>query len=417
MIKVCKFGGSSLRDSCAFNKVKKIILADEDRQIVVVSAPGALRGEKKITDLLIELCFCVKNGGNYEDIIDKIYSRYKNIKDGLDLKFDLDSEIYALKNAVVSKNDSEYIISRGEYICAKMLAQFIGYNFVDAKDVICFDYCGIIDGEKTELNIKNLLKHTKNVVIPGFYGGYRNGKIKLFERGGSDVSGAIISKFVMADTYENFTDVDGVMTADPRVVNNPISIKEISYERIGVMAMLGASVLQQNTLLPVIQANIPVVVKNTFHPDCVGTLISNRQCDELPVVGICNNSEYFLINGIKHTLFGNITALYRLAEGIIGGDVEYVSLNHGELSVVVKSSKQPVVDCNTFYNYKVSPISLIGVVCGKHVFGVIPSAISALDGVNIKFLTISAGCNYFAIGVDRDDELKAVNLLYNNFFA
>lgn len=281
-MKVCKFGGSSLGNCEQIKKVKDIILSDNERKYIVVSAPGKCDGcKEKITDLLIRY-------SDGEDTSDKIKNRFNCITDSLGLKINLSAEFYKIFNF---PHEKDYIVSRGEYLCAVILAEYIGYDFVDAADIIIFS-SGQIDEKETSLKISDMAKKHDHAVIGGFYGS-ENGKIKIFDRGGSDITGAIIAQKTSCDIYENWTDVDGVMSASPRIVDNPHVIETITYRELRELCCMGATVLHEDALIPVKRAKIPVNIRNTNNPEFKGTLIVNsrKKPSGYGIVGISGNQD------------------------------------------------------------------------------------------------------------------------------
>ena len=237
MIKVAKFGGSSVADATQFAKVKKIVEAEKSRKFVVVSACGKTSKEDhKVTDLLY-LCHAhVKYGVDYEPILKMIEDKYYAIKNELQLRINLDDEFAQIRKLMKKDGDIDYIVSRGEYLTARMMADYLNATFVDAKDIIHFSYDGAVDMEKVRKSLAFVANSDRKIVIPGFYGSLPNGKIKVMSRGGSDITGAIIANVIDADIYENWTDVPGIMVADPRLVNNPLSVKRITYAELREMS-------------------------------------------------------------------------------------------------------------------------------------------------------------------------------------
>lgn len=267
MIKVAKFGGSSLSSADGFRRVGEI-LSDTDRRIAVVSAPGKrFPSDVKVTDILLSIC--ARRGiSDTGDMFDRFIERLLSIRDGLKIDFDLESELRTLKENL-ARLPRDYIVSRGEYFCAKLLAKYVGGRFIDAPVAVRFSYSGaqIPAGDDAA---REILKSPLSV-IPGFYGGYPNGEIKLLPRGGSDLSGSIVSRLVGADVYENWTDVDGVKLIDPNLVEDAVSVPEMTYGELRELSRLGASVMQEEAVLPL--AGIPIHVLDTAHPCGRGTWI------------------------------------------------------------------------------------------------------------------------------------------------
>ena len=275
MLKVVKFGGSSLADATQFKKVYNIIKADESRRFVVPSAPGKRNKEDtKVTDLLI-LAFSHRDEADFEEIFKTIRGRYQAIIDELGLDYSLDEEFKTIHDAIKAGVGFDYVVSRGEYLNGLLLANYLGFDFIDAKDVICIDESGNYDAKKTDPLLTAELEKHEYAVIPGFYG-IRNdgsGEIQAFSRGGSDVTGSIVAKCANANLYENWTDVSGFLIADPRIVKKPLPIETITYAELRELSYMGASVLHENSIFPVRSAGIPINIKNTNRPHDPGTLI------------------------------------------------------------------------------------------------------------------------------------------------
>lgn len=283
MIKVAKFGGSSVANAEQFCKVKKIIESDPDRKFVVSSACGKESSEDhKVTDLLFLCEAHVRFGVSYEPIFEQIEAKYNRIKKELGLKLDLEKEFASIRSVMKRGMSTDYLVSRGEYLTSKLLAEFLGYDFADAAEVIAFRYDGEVDMDRTRALIEARVTD-RGLVVPGFYGALPNGVIRIMSRGGSDITGAILANVVDADVYENWTDVSGFLVADPRIVKNPIGIPCINYSELREMSYMGANVLHDDAIFPVKDKNIPINVRNTNDPDNPGTLIM-ADCSEKDAV-------------------------------------------------------------------------------------------------------------------------------------
>jgi len=249
--KVVKFGGSSLASAEQFVKSANIIKAEQSRRFVVPSAPGKrFDGDTKVTDLLISCHTKSVSGENWEGDFCEIESRYNDIIKGLSLSTDLSDKFAVIRENLKKGTTLDYVASRGEYLNGIILADYIGYEFVDAAEVIFFDESGKFDANKTNTVMSERLSGKKNAVIPGFYGSNTDGSIKTFSRGGSDITGAIVARAVMADIYENWTDVSGFLMCDPRIVENPRPIKIITYRELRELSYMGASVLHEDSIFP-----------------------------------------------------------------------------------------------------------------------------------------------------------------------
>ena len=273
-IKVVKFGGSSLADAEQFKKVIDIIRAEPERRYVVPSAPGKrFSGDEKVTDLLYECYEMATLGKPIDEFFEKIASRYRDIVSGLGLDIDLDREFATIKNAMVHKAGRDYAASRGEYLNGKVLACALGFDFVDAADVIFFAENGTLDAERTNSVLHDVLSRHYNAVIPGFYGAMPNDTIRTFSRGGSDITGSIVARAANADLYENWTDVSGFLMADPRIIDNPRVMHTITYTELRELSYMGATVLHEDSIFPVRFAGIPINIRNTNRPQDHGTMI------------------------------------------------------------------------------------------------------------------------------------------------
>ena len=271
---VAKFGGSSLADASQFRKMKDIIEANAARQFIVPSAPGKRNdGDIKITDLLYLLHDAISTTGDVDKIFSQIMERYVSIRDELELTTDIESRVEKILADLKNGASTDYSASRGEYLNGILIADYLGYKFIDAAEVIFFDKNGAYDAARTMKVLPAALKDAGRAVVPGFYGSLPDGSIKTFSRGGSDITGAIVSRAANADLYENWTDVSGFMMADPRIVKYPRVIDRITYRELRELAYMGATVLHEDSIFPVLEAAIPINVKNTNEPEDKGTLI------------------------------------------------------------------------------------------------------------------------------------------------
>ena len=279
MKKVVKFGGSSLASARQFKKVKAIIEADKTRCYVVPSAPGKRDSkDTKVTDMLYQCYDAVCAGESYKRILDQIKKRYTDIIDGLDLNLNLDFEFAKIEENFLKKAGRDYAASRGEYLNGIIAANYLGFTFVDAADVIRFDAEGNFLSEETNEEMREHLASLKQAVIPGFYGAKPDGTIHTFSRGGSDITGSIVARAVQADLYENWTDVSGFLIADPRIISNPKSIEAITYKELRELSYMGATVLHEDAIFPVRKEGIPINIRNTNAPEDKGTLIVEATC-------------------------------------------------------------------------------------------------------------------------------------------
>ena len=310
MKKVVKFGGSSLASADQFKKVGKIIRSDASRKFVVPSAPGKrFSGDTKVTDMLYSCYGAAIREKKFADQLQEIKGRYQEIIDGLGIDFSLDQDFEVIRENFGKKIGRDYAASRGEYLNGKIMAAYLGYEFVDAAEVIRFHEDASFDEETTDQLLAKRLENSEGAVIPGFYGAKADGTIVTFSRGVSDVSGSLVALAVDADLYENWTDVSGFLIADPRIVKNPRSIETITYKELRELSYMGASVLHEDAIFPVRKAGIPINIRNTNAPEDKGTLI---------VEGTCRQPKY-TITGIAGTDgFASITIEKAMMNSEIG---------------------------------------------------------------------------------------------------
>ena len=285
-----KFGGTSLADAGQFRKVRSIIEANPARRFIVVSAPGKRRdGDIKVTDMLEDCLSLALSGGDFETLLEKVKRRYTEIADDLGVNMDFDSEFNIIATCLTAMPHRDYTLSRGEYLSAKLMAAYLGRPFVDPAKCVCFDENGALDEDETQALMEKTLAPLDGAVIAGFYGKNPDGSIKTFSRGGSDVTGALVARAVSADLYENWTDVSGLMDADPRIVPSAKCVESVSYRELRILSYMGASVLHTDAVKPVSQRGIPINIKNTNRPEDAGTLIVPelpREHRRLSVTGV-----------------------------------------------------------------------------------------------------------------------------------
>lgn len=299
MKKVVKFGGSSLASARQFKKVGDIIRADKARRYVIPSAPGKRNSkDEKVTDMLYACYDAASTGGSYKKILEKIKGRYQEIIDGLDLNLNMDHEFDTIEENFVKGIGRDYAASRGEYLNGIVMANYLGYEFIDAAEVVFFDENGVFEADSTNKELSERLAHVERAVIPGFYGSKHDGTIKTFSRGGSDVTGSIVARAIHADMYENWTDVSGFLVADPRVVPDPEVIETITYRELRELAYMGASVLHEDAIFPVRKEGIPINIRNTNKPEDKGTLIVESTCRKprYTITGIAGKKGFCAIN-------------------------------------------------------------------------------------------------------------------------
>ena len=299
MKKVVKFGGSSLASARQFKKVKAIIQADKSRTFVVPSAPGKRDGkDTKVTDLLYQCYDAASSGQSYARILDQIKKRFQDIIDGLDLDLNLDFEFDRIEKNFVSGIGRDYAASRGEYLNGLIMSAYLGFPFLDAADVICFDEKGNFRPEETNHELESSLAQYRQAVIPGFYGAAPDGSIVTFSRGGSDITGSLVARAIHADLYENWTDVSGFLVADPRIIENPVPIETITYRELRELSYMGASVLHEDAIFPVRKEGIPINIRNTNKPEDPGTMIVENTCrnPRYTITGVAGKKGFCAVN-------------------------------------------------------------------------------------------------------------------------
>lgn len=299
MKKVVKFGGSSLASAEQFRKAADIIHADKERRYVVPSAPGKrFPADTKVTDMLYGCYHLAEEGQDYAGELKEIEARYQEIIDGLGLSLSLKEEFETIHKQFQEKAGENYAASRGEYLNSIIMAAFLGYEFIDAAQVIRFDENGDFDPEVTNQILGERLKGMEHAVIPGFYGAFADGRVKTFSRGGSDITGSIVARAVRADVYENWTDVSGFLVADPRIIENPEAIETITYKELRELSYMGAGVFHEDAIFPVRREGIPINIRNTNKPENAGTWIVESTCQKsrYVITGIAGKKGFCSVN-------------------------------------------------------------------------------------------------------------------------
>lgn len=299
MRKVVKFGGSSLASAEQFKKVRDIIRADRERKFVVPSAPGKRDpDDAKVTDMLYECYAVAEQGKDFKKQLQAIKARYQEIIDGLELKLSIEDEFKEIEKNFIEKIGDDYAASRGEYLNGLIMADYLGYEFVDAAEVVLFDGNGEFDAETTNMRLIERLKDMEAAVIPGFYGAYEDGTVKTFSRGGSDITGSIVARAIKANVYENWTDVSGFLVADPRIIYKPEGIETITYKELRELSYMGATVLHEDAIFPVRREGIPINIRNTNAPDDNGTWIVESTCQKpkYVITGIAGKKGFCAVN-------------------------------------------------------------------------------------------------------------------------
>ncbi len=439
MLKVLKFGGSSVSDSSQFAKVKAIVDSDDSRQVVVVSAPGKRHSDdNKITDLLYLIHAHMKYGVSYDSILVMIMDRYSEIREELGLDIGIEKIIDDTFAGIDKKTPVDFIVSRGEYFCALLMAEYLGFKFVDAADWLMFDYDGKVDTEATEAKLKEYKEIYGKIVTPGFYGAAPGGDIRVFPRGGSDITGAIAAAALNADIYENWTDVSGILMVDPRIVPDPKTIARVTYDELRELSYMGASVLHEDTVFPVRLKDIPVNIRNTNAPDDPGTIIQEYFDDELEeeherfITGITGKRNFSIINIYKSRIGEDKLGLLRQVLDVFAKyniPVEQIPSGVDSFSVVFPSESIRVKKYDLMHelNEKESidscslteGISLIAIVGRQMAYrtGVSGKIFKALGENHVNIRTIQQGSDEINImvGVFDEDFNTAIRVLYESF--
>lgn len=436
MLKVTKFGGSSMADAGQYRKVRDIVMSDTERRVVVVSAAGkANPDDHKITDLLY-LCYAhTKYGVDCDAVFEMITSRYLQIRDELGVKLDLEAEFAALKKKLDAKKISQdELVSRGEYYSAKLMAEFLDFQFVDAADWVKFNIDGTVDKEASYPSLRGLVKG-KGIVTPGFYGVMPDGHIRTFTRGGSDITGALAAAALDAAVYENWTDVSGILMADPRIVKDPLPIPEVTYDELRELSYSGAKVLHEGTIFPVREKNIPVNIRNTNAPEDPGTMIRERFDNDADptrfITGITGKKDFTIISMSKRGM-GNEVGVLRKMLSVLEKhkiSVDYVPNGIDNVSVVLPTesiSKHLYTilaeiqrDCQPDSLKVHDQIAVVAAVGRRMAFrpGVSGKLFAALGeaGVNIRMINQGPDELNIIFGVDNRDYANAIRVLYDCF--
>lgn len=432
---VAKFGGSSLADSLQFNKVKAIVLGDERRKYIIPSAPGKRnKGDQKITDLLYLCQAHVQHNIAFNDVFNVIENRFLQLVEELDVTIDIKKYLEEIKINIAQGASADYTASRGEYLNGLILSDFLHYEFVDPAEIIFFKDNGIFDEERTQKAVSERLLKIDKAVIPGFYGSMPNGNIKTFSRGGSDVTGSIIARGVNADLYENWTDVSGFLMADPRIVENPKSIKKITYRELRELSYMGATVLHEEAIFPVRREGIPINIKNTNSPDDEGTFIINDlelSNDMGTITGVAGKKDFTVITIEKNMM--NIEQGYcrKVLSILEENSVSFEHMPSGvdTVSLVVAQSqlqdklekilKEIEMKCNPD-NIEIHPdMALVAIVGGGMLRSIGTSArifdALAKNDINVRMISQGSSEINIIVGVENKDFENAIRAIYNAF--
>ena len=432
---VTKFGGSSLADATQFAKVRGILELEPARQYVVPSAPGKrYKEDDKVTDLLYRCFNQVKAGEDYQPTFARIVDRYMSIARELNLKVDIMSALNEVNERISQGASADYVASRGEYLNGMLLADYLGWRFLDSATAVFFDENGNLDSEKTQQVMSGILADNVPTVVPGFYGCGADGQVKTFSRGGSDITGAIVARAVNADMYENWTDVSGFLMADPRIVENPRDISSITYKELRELSYMGASVFHEDAMFPVHKAGIPTNIRNTNKPYHPGTIISLNAPVETAVptiTGIFGHKGYSVISVEKAMMnaelgFGRKVLQVLEDEGIsfehlpTGIDTMCVVVNGEYLAPVREKVLSRIVDSVEPDTITVHDNMSIIATVGRgmvHNCGTAARLFSAMSRARINVRMIDQGSSELSIivGVDDADFEATIRAIYNEF--
>ncbi len=432
---VTKFGGSSLADAGQFAKVKEILLLDEARQYVVPSAPGRrFKEDDKVTDLLYRCHRQRSAGEDYQETFDLIAARYMDIAEELGLTVDLGAALDEVNEKIAAGANADYCASRGEYLNGLLLADYLGWRFVDSAEVIRFDEKGQLDAEVTNRLMAERLADGVPSVVPGFFGSYADGTVKTFSRGGSDITGAIVARAVNASVYENWTDVSGFLMADPRIVENPREIGSITYKELRELSYMGASVLHEDAMFPVHKAGIPTNIRNTNNPTHPGTIISldaPAETDHPTITGIAGHKGFSVVSVEKAMMnselgFGRKVLAAFEEHGVsfehlpTGIDTMCVVVSAEALAPVREQVLAQIVEMTNPDTITVhDDMSIIATVgrgmvhnCGTaaRLFGAMSKA-----GINVRMIDQGSSELSIIVGVDDADYADTIRAIYGAF--
>ena len=435
MIKIAKFGGSSVADAEHFKKIKAIVDADPARRFVVVSACGRrFKGDTKVTDLLYLVSAHVKYHVSCEDLLKDIGQRYFDIADELELAYPIREEFAAFAERASSGGYStEELVSRGEYFTARLMAEYLGLPFLDASKAIAFHHDGTLSMKRTA-ELVDEYSQQAGFVMPGFYGATREGQIKLLDRGGGDISGSILAKCLGADLYENWTDVSGFFSADPRIVPEAQPIARVTYEELRELSYMGAGVLHEDAIFPVRSANIPINIKNTNAPQDAGTLIvptGTEPPSKYLITGIAGKKDFSVISIEKDRMNSHKGFMRRILQVLENHGIfpEHMPTGIDTLSIVVNSHEldgqreklsQRLVDVVKPDHFEIiDNLALVAVVgrgmkSAKGTAGRVFAALSHAD-INIRMIDQGSSELNIIVGIDAADFEKAIKVIYDMF--
>ena len=436
-MKVVKFGGSSMADAGQYQKIRDILQADPERKVVVVSAAGKrFKDDHKITDLLY-LCHAhTQYGVDCSGIFEMISSRYIQIRNDLGIDLDLETEFADFKQRIDKKElNADEIASRGEYFSAKLMAAYLGFQFIDSADWVKFNYDGTVDQDSTYEALQNLVVQGIGAVIPGFYGLMPDGHIRTFSRGGSDITGALAAAALDADVYENWTDVSGILMADPRLVDNPMAIPQVTYDELRELSYSGASVLHEDAIFPVREKNIPLNIRNTNDPEAPGTMIQESFQGEYDsdrfITGITGKKDFTIISLSRRGMSNQVGVLHKVLTILVRHNlsVDYVPNGIDNVSIVLPTESiasqlytilgeiQTEVEPDTLdVHDQIAIVAAVGrqMACRPGISGKLFAALGEA-GINIRMINQGPDELNIIFGVDNRDFKKAIQVLYSSF--
>ena len=437
-IKVAKFGGSSVADGIQLTKTKQIITQDPDRRYIVVSAPGKrYESDNKITDILYLCKTHIEHNLPYDQLFQVVADRFMAVQINLGIKVDLFRYFDEIRENLKQNPSADYIASRGEYLNAVLVAAFLGYDFVDTKDLIKFDAKGKLMMPETDEAIRAELAKHERAVLPGFYGSLPDGSVKTFSRGGSDITGALVARAMAAAVYENWTDVSGFLMADPRIVKNPEQIRKISYKELRELSYMGASVLHEDAIYPARMANVPINIRNTNAPEDPGTMITSEaeaygDGDAGRIITGIAGSKDFTVVALYKNMMSSERGFVRRILGILDDyDINFEHLPSGIDTVSVVMSNQSINgrldEVLDEFRTRLRPdsidvfenMALIATVGHGMSFrpGVSARLFTALAdaGVNIRMIDQGSSEMNIIVGVENKDFETAIRAIYQSF--
>jgi aspartate kinase len=432
---VAKFGGSSLADAEQIRKVQSIISADPKRRYIVPSAPGKRNSsDRKITDLLYLCHTHVQQNVPFDDVWELVSSRYFEIVRELNLSFDISPTLDEIKKKIGAGSTVDYTASRGEYINGLIMSELLGYDFIDPVEIIFFDKNGVLDSERTNTATSSRLSRHEKAVIPGFFGSTSDGRIKTFSRGGSDITGAIVARGADADIYENWTDVSGLLMADPGIIENPKPIEIVTYRELRELSYMGAKVLHDEAIFPVREAGIPVLIKNTNRPEDPGTTIV-RDADPIThkgnITGIAGKKDFTVIvieKALMNTQLGYGRRLLSVLE-VNSISFEHMPSGIDTISLVIEDAQLEVrlekvleeikTECKPDSVVVYPNMALIATVGRGMAYtpGIAARLFTALGnaGINVRMIDQGSSEINIIVGVENDDFIGAVRAIYSTF--